>query len=140
MNFRTILKTVTIRTNQLISPYHYHDINTMRFYLEETRWYADIPTWVGPKSALEMVHGADRFLESIASNQDSLQIQFTLKEIKGFHMLVKTCNDPIEGAHYLYKTRELKYEHLWLCGVTEFVFGFLPDIIYYQTIRTNTNK
>lgn len=136
MNITTILKTLSIRTNQLISPYHYHDINSMRFYLEAERWYADIPTWLGPKSALEMVYGADRFLESIAANKNSIQIEFTLDEIDGFQKLVKTCDDPVEGAHYIYKTSESKYEHLWLCAVTEFVFGFLPNVIYYRTSDT----
>ena len=35
-----------------------------------------------------------------------------------------------DGAHYTYKTTSASTE--WLCGVTEFVFGEMPERIWFK--------
>ena len=41
-----------------------------KFYKEETgRWYVDLPEWEGEKAELEMVLGADTFLEILSQGE-----------------------------------------------------------------------
>lgn len=104
-------------------------------------WYIDLPEWKGEQWELEMVAGADDFLEIVAQGNDEAFIQMSLEPFVLFtepietnaFTLIKTKDTPdIGGANYLltewYGT---KYNlELWLCHVTEFVFGKMPDVIY----------
>ena len=54
-------------------------IRQFKFYKEETgRWYVDLPEWEGEKDELEMVAGADIFLEILA--QDEPEVYVTLSD------------------------------------------------------------
>lgn len=111
-------------------------IQQYQFNKEDQSWYIDLPEWTGSKDDLEMVLGADTLLNTIldktrndAFADDSVQITFSDTEhLK--HRLTKMYDDyEFGGAWYWCE----EFEHkLWLCEVTRFVFGIMPDIIYYQ--------
>lgn len=111
-----------------------------RFYKLEKRWYIDFPEWKGDLWELEMVEGADKMLDKIAGpGRREVFLTMSLKPFThdedgmGSYPLVKIKDTPeIGGARYLLKEwygEELNLE-MWLCHVTEFVFGSLPEIIY----------
>jgi hypothetical protein len=114
----------------------------LRFYKEISgKWYADIPEWTGRKSALQMVAGADTLLEYLTENSDTyvkdVHVYFSEEPIEGGDCLVKTRNCIFNGAYY--KIEELEGVEinlkLWLCDVTNFVFGYFPNKIYVAKVE-----
>lgn len=97
-----------------------------RFYKEDNRWYVDLPEWPGSKEDLEMIEGAD-YLLGILAGEDNDEV------------LVKFTDEPFEGCHRLTHLGNGYYNNnawhgpsmIWLCYVTEFVFGNYPEFIYY---------
>ncbi len=109
----------------------------IRFYKEISgRWYADLPDWGGSKADLEMVCGADTMLEIIAQDNDEVYLRLSLEEPSELNnTLTKIKDTPdIGGATYLMKEwYGFEYNlEIWLCDVTRFVFGSLPEIIYIE--------
>lgn len=113
----------------------------MRFYKEDKKWYIDYPEWTGEKWELEMVFGADTFLDIVAGPNDECYIQISsepfvadTEPIKtNAYPLVKIEDTPsIGGAKYLLKDwYGTEYNHeIWLCHVVEHIFGEMPEIIY----------
>jgi hypothetical protein len=104
------------------------------FYKTEThRWYVDIPSYPGNIDELEMVCGADTMLDILAQGEKRINLSFSDKYIENAIKLVKIKDTPdIGGAEYFFKSyMDIDYDiNLWLCGVTEWVFGYLPDTIY----------
>lgn len=119
----------------------------MKFYKDtDNKWYADVPTWKGEKWELEMVCGADTMLEIAAQGEAEVHIMLSTQDFRNdmddpqailpgvkIDTLTKIKDTPdIGGALYLmkeYKGIEYNLE-VWLCHVTEFVFGELPETIY----------
>ena len=115
-----------------------------KFYKEDwtNKWFVDLPEWEGPKSELEMVCGADTMLDIIAQGNDVVHLRisdkpFTLTDTEPIetnaYTLTKIEDTPdIGGAKYLMKEwYGFEYNlEMWLCHVTEFVFGYLPETIY----------
>jgi len=122
---------------------------TFRFYRDKTgigrkAWYVDLPEWTGSKADLEMVLGADDFLEMVtgyspAKRDVHLTISLTPFEVDTepvktkSHLLEKVADTPVTGGaiYHLEEWYGEKYnKEMWLCSVTEFIFGFMPDKIY----------
>ena len=99
----------------------------------DNKWYIDLLEWEGPQSALEIVAGADIMLDIIAQEENNVVLSIALEPLEGFDELVK-LRDNAGGGDYLlktYKGQEYNLE-MWLCEVTAYVFGYLPDIIYIK--------
>ena len=110
----------------------------LRFYKEEkNKWYADIPSWTGRKSALRMVAGADDLLDMIAVKRDEVYLHFSEEEIEGGDVLLFKKKTLINGAtyrlkHYLGNNVKMK---VWLCNVTLHVFEKFPRRIYFKEVE-----
>lgn len=115
---------------------------SFKFYKDtDSKWYVDYPAWTGAKWELEMVCGADMMLEIIAQGEDVVYLTMALEpfeldtepiKTKAF-TLTKIQNTPdLGGATYMLKEwYGIEYNlEMWLCHVTEFVFGSLPETIY----------
>lgn len=104
-------------------------------------WFAVIPAWPGPKSALAMVAGADTFLDSLLSESSETGVTLDLsatqespEEHPGAWELLSYI-EPEEfgdGAYYRHETTD---HRMWLCGVTAFVFGEMPERIWFRVIQ-----
>lgn len=104
----------------------------MRFYKEEGLWYADVKGWPGPKGMLLMVDGADTFLDYLSNNGNEISLDLSLDPKQGYDVLNYRYPHPGNDGAY-YSTQMSEDEHiLWLCGVTEFVFGFMPEEVWYR--------
>ncbi len=116
-------------------------MNSYRFNKETNgRWYVDIPSWVGPKSALEMVAGADKMLDILAENNNFVGVLISELPFSGGDLLefIRTADEVGEGSFYLLKTYQgskLNLE-MWLCDVMLHVFGKFPKTLYIQKIGT----
>ena len=128
---------------------------TLSFNKENGIWYANIPEFLeqglGTKANLMMVDGADTFLDFLSN--------------VGYHISLKICTEPFEGheavllkesiglnaalldlvghapvsygAYYNVAAFQGKpnQHRLWLCPVTEYVFGgSYPASIYINSI------
>ena len=97
-----------------------------RFYLEENRWFIDLPEWKGDKDDLEMVSGADHLLYNLSNGEKEVYVMFD--------------DIPFVGCSILTHIGDGWYDNdiwcgpslIWLCYVTEFVFGEYPHMIYYK--------
>ena len=103
-----------------------------RFNKEDGRWYIDLPHWEGPKSALEMVGGADTLLDHLSNNGDTVLLSLsTEKECpEGYQTLKRIVQTPPNGCIY-----HLGIKPVWLCDVTKFVFaGIFPKRIHFKVV------
>jgi len=113
---------------------------TFKFYKESNgRWYVDLPEWEGIQDELEMVAGADMFLELLSQGESSVHVTLSDEEFEGSERLEMKYLGRLEswelgeGAWYkLISYMGIDYKlDMWLCDVTKFVFGNFPKIIYY---------
>ena len=110
-----------------------------KFYKDpEHRWYVDLPEWEGEKDNLEMVLGADSFLEILAQGEGEVRVILSTIAFDGASELTLTADGGIIGGKW-YKLEEcagIVYSfNLWLCNVTEFVFGKFPETIWFSKVE-----
>jgi hypothetical protein len=108
-------------------------MRTFEFYKEGENWFIDLPEWEGSKAELAMVSGADAMLDIISEGTGKARLTISLQEFTNSDALKKLNDTPeIGGARYImskYKGIEYNLE-MWLCAVTEWLFGYMPDNIY----------
>lgn len=118
----------------------------IRFIKEIGLWYADLPEFLeqglGTKNNLLMVDGADTFLDLLSGSGDMITLDISLAKFEGYYaklekvgigknkeLLDAVGHEPVEYGTY-YEVCELDGEsfshRLWLCPVTEYVFGSYP--------------
>jgi hypothetical protein len=125
-------------------------IQVLGFVNENGIWYADLPEFLeqglGDRDNLMMVDGSDTFLDILSGNQKKVTLKISPNHFDGHqcHMkkfrkglnrelLDELGHAPVDyGAYYQVSTLHgHPFDHqLWLCPVTEYVFGDYPDEIY----------
>ena len=95
---------------------------------EEGRWYIDLPEWEGDYEELEMVQGADTMLDIIAQGDDEVVVNISTIELP-HKMKLEFLREDCEGGWYQLTSTHHNFE-IWLCHVTKFVFGNLPNTLY----------
>jgi hypothetical protein len=126
----------------------------IRFIKEIGLWYADLPEFLeqglGTKNNLLMVDGADTFLDLLSSDGDRITLDISLVEFEGYQAKMKKVvmgknqelldavgHEPVEYGAY-YEVCELdgkSFSHcLWLCPVTEYVFGEYPWEMWVRVV------
>lgn len=111
-----------------------------KFYKTEVgRWYVDLPEWEDSIDELEMVAGADLFLELLSQGEETVFLTLSTVPFEGSEILEMKYLGTLEGwemgtgAWYkLVSYMGLEYKlDMWLCDVTKFVFGSFPENIYF---------
>jgi len=110
----------------------------------DDRWFIDLPEYVmegGNKEDLEMVEGADELLNLMAGGKKKVSVQMDVSYFEGADVLelVEICDAPKGGGYYrivTFKNRPLNKE-IWLCDVTLFVFGDLPEKIFIKKLANS---
>ena len=100
------------------------------------RWYIVLPNWIGPHASLEMVAGADTFLEILSGNTSDVSVEVSMKPYTGCNELKRLRRCPFNGADYIlhkYNTNIIDHA-IWLCNVTLFVLGGFPKSIYFSKV------
>jgi hypothetical protein len=113
-------------------------MKTLKFYKEDSgSWYVDLD-WKGAKAELLMVAGADTMLDILAGNKASVELDVDLHAFTNSTMLTLRHKGETEGGgHYFVKEhngQQLNLE-VWLCDVTNFVFGYIPEKIFFRLRR-----
>jgi len=116
-------------------------MNAYRFIKEDGKWYIDLPVYLyqgGRKGDLQMVEGADTMLDIISGHKDEVALALDRNKFEGADKieLIERCDPLMGGGYYLLDSFQGKqYNHkMWLCAVTEFVFGDLPNEIFVSKI------
>lgn len=106
-------------------------------------WYIDLPEFIqqgGSVGDLQMVDGADKMLDMMAENESSVIVFVSKEQFDGADVLTLTekCDPYIGGGYYLMKRYEGKEINrtMWLCQVTEFIFGDIPLYIFVKREKT----
>lgn len=110
-----------------------------RFIKTGQDWYIDLPEFIeqgGSVGDLQMVDGADKMLDMMAGYENSVVLSIDKEQFEGADILTLTekCDPHIGGGYYImkqYKGQEVN-QTMWLCQVTEFVFGHLPLQIFVK--------
>ena len=111
-----------------------------RFYKDEYGWFIDLPEWEGERWDLQMVAGADTFLDLLLQGEIETYVTLSSTPFEDCEMLLFEHYGRLEawelgeGAWYVltsYQGQDYDLK-MWLCNVTKFVFGDLPDKIYFK--------
>jgi hypothetical protein len=110
----------------------------IRFYNEGGRWYADLPKYIqegGDKEDLLMVAGADTWLDILSECGSEITLEISTEHFDGFDSKLLYVGDihtigASTGDYIVYPDMH----KMWLCGVTVWVFGEYPQVIYYKVI------
>jgi hypothetical protein len=120
------------------------------FVKDNGLWYADLPEFLeaglGDRNNLLMVAGSDTFLDLLSRGGDRIRLRISDRPFEGHRiamrmdtlgldreLLASVGHNPVDyGAYYEVSTLDGRpFQHrLWLCPVTEFVFGSYPENIY----------
>jgi len=114
-------------------------MNTYMFVKNGDDWFIDLPEYIeqgGNAGDLQMVDGADTMLDLMADRGTTVVLNISEEAFEGADMLVLTekCDPSIGGGYYLMEKYNGKAinQRMWLCQVTEFVFGSLPERIFVK--------
>jgi hypothetical protein len=131
MQYHCIVKTYICIQNK----------NTMkkRFYKENEIWYIDLPEFLdeglGTKANLMMVDGSDELLDILSKNSTEVSVEFShlpfegathtlrAQQIGNNQDLLSKIGHAFVSYGMYYKVKELNEKRIWLCPVTEYVFG-----------------
>lgn len=114
------------------------ELRTYKFVKEETnKWYIDLPDWQGHKADLEMVEGADIMLDHVSNGATEVSLSLSEQPFSGADMLELKYDYSKQtgggGIYFLKKYNgQIMNQEMWLCEVTEYVFGALPPVIYFK--------
>jgi hypothetical protein len=110
-----------------------------RFIKDGRDWFIDLPEFLengGSKGDLQMVEGADKMLDFISEGKNEVTLFIDRVSFDGSDELKLTerCDPFVGGGYYNLKTFEGKEinQTMWLCSVTEYVFGDLPERIFIK--------
>ncbi len=114
-------------------------VREFEFYKNnDSEWYLELPEWEGDPKDLQMLDGADDWLDLLSKCGSKITLSMSDEDFEGASILtllrLKEENLGGGGIYYLetYKGEKIALQ-LWLCDVTEFVFGHIPQKIYFGT-------
>ena len=103
---------------------------------EKGEWYLQLPEWNGDPADLQMVEGADQWLELVSKGNSKINLTLSTDNFDGAEVLTllrtKEQNLGGGGIYYLenYQGEAVRLK-IWLCEVTRFIFDDLPQKIYF---------
>jgi hypothetical protein len=117
------------------------------FVKEGSQWFIDLPEYLaqgGSKADLQMVEGADELLQFIAGGKKRITLQLDREPFEDADVLelVELCAAPMGGGYYrmhMYRNQRIE-KRIWLCDVTLFVFGDMPEHIYFRKIGAKADE
>ncbi|RYY28905.1 MAG: hypothetical protein EOO04_07900 [Chitinophagaceae bacterium] len=125
-----------------INLYNTTPMHTYKFVREGSGWYIDLPDFLenglGTKADLAMVAGADTMLDHVAGNADAVALTLSLTPFADADRLsLQELCGPGEGGYYLLDVFEgaALGQRMWLCAVTEYVFGSMPREIFIRRAK-----
>lgn len=102
-------------------------------------WFVVLPEWKGNPDDLQMVEGADKWLDLLSNKETVIKLLLADEAFNNAEILtllhVREANLGGGGDYYLetYQGEKVGLK-FWLCEVTRFVFDALPQRIYFEKI------
>jgi hypothetical protein len=119
-------------------------MKTYKFLKTGSEWYVDLPEYIeqgGSQGDLQMVEGADKMLDMMAGNEDVVFLCISKEPFAGADVLtlIEKCDPYIGGGYYFMKNyQEQEVDRtMWLCQVTAFALGDIPEQIFVRKETTN---
>lgn len=97
------------------------------------RWFCEVPNWISSIDDLEMVDGADEFIEHLANGYEIVIADLTNYPIPEPDYVWEKISDDAFGATYKEKLSSWQ-RTMWLCPVTIHVFEEYPETIWVKNI------
>lgn len=106
-------------------------------------WYAVLPDYPGPRADCQMVMGADTLLEILSQGEGKVRLQVTADADEQDYTasngtvlnLIRVGEEEGGGYYHMDNHMGIKYDlSIWLCEVTQWVFGYLPMSITFHTL------
>ncbi len=102
----------------------------------KSEWWLNLPEWNGDPEDLQMIEGADQWLDLMSEGKNQIKVNIADEKFDGAETLtlLRTREENLGGGgiYYLESYQEKKVDlKLWLCEVTCFVFDCLPQKIYF---------
>lgn len=115
-------------------------MRNFRFYKDELGWFVDLPEWEGERWELQMVSGADTFLEILSQGETEVYVTLSTEPFDNCDVLNFLYLGRLEGPeygegawYYLKEYLGIPFDlKMWLCDVTKFVFNEFPQKIYFK--------
>ena len=109
----------------------------IRFYNRDGLWYADLPKYIeqgGSEEDCLMIEGADTFLDKLSEYKlDEIFLEIDVKRMENFDGKILYLGD-IEGYNEGDYIEITTHHYMWLCGITVWLFGNYPQVIYYKKL------
>lgn len=108
---------------------------------EKGEWYLQLPEWDGDPEDLQMIQGADQWLDLLSSGESNISVQISSSNFDKAEVLtlIRLGEENLGGGgnYYLetYNNNQVKLK-LWLCEVTTFIFGDYPQRIYFNVVKS----
>jgi hypothetical protein len=100
---------------------------------EDGRWFVVFPDYEGDQEDLEMVDGADEFLDFLTTDNMFVTLKVDEEEQPGWSYLELVAHDEAGGT-YRVNTEEDYDGEVWLCNVVHDIFGEHPETIWFKCI------
>ena len=101
---------------------------------EDGRWFVVLPEYDGDQEDLEMVDGADTFLDYLMEDGMYVTVDVNLEKTEGETIELRlVAHDEIGGTYQVENLEGFKHD-VWLCNVVHFVFGEHPELIYFKVL------
>ena len=109
----------------------------LSFKKESGNWYIKLKFWLGPKSALEMVQGADKLLDKLSHQCNAVKLKVYKKpQDDSIKVCLITPNKLSNGGNYKIEGPQGFHKKMWLCNVTRFVYlGRMPKELYIKVCQ-----
>ncbi len=104
---------------------------------KDGEWYLNLPQWKGDPADLQMIEGADKWLDLISDHAGNtkLILSDTIFEAAETLTLLRIREENLGGGgiYYLesYQNKKVGLK-IWLCEVTRFVFNQIPQKVYFS--------
>ena len=102
---------------------------------EDGRWFVVLPDYDGDQEDLEMVDGADKFLDYLTEDGLYVTVDVSIEDNDQNPIKLElVAHDEIGGTYQVVNLNGYK-EDVWLCNVVHFLFGEHPQESYFQQLK-----
>ena len=99
---------------------------------EDGRWFVVLPDYNGPQEDLEMVDGADKFLDVLTTDGLYVNVEVSLEYYPDMYHLHLVKHDELGRTYEVMNHGRFLDKDIWLCNVVHFLFGEHPEEIYFN--------
>ena len=101
---------------------------------KDGRWFVILPEYDGDQEDLEMVDGADLFLDYLTEDGLYVTVDVSLEDTDNYPIVLKLVAHDVIGGTYQVENLEGFNREVWLCNVVHFIYGEHPEIIYFKLL------